>query len=286
MPRYSVAVSVVWMLAAPASVVCADEAETRRDTIQAILDHSGLTAAIQQVPLFIQAGMTDSLRQQHPEMSRDDLAAIQDLLSRSFAADVILQDTVAHMETHYDPQRATKVLDHLRSPLARKMTSLERASGTPDAYQAMMAYAAQLEVSPPPEDRVAVLSELDRASHATELTVTMQLEIFKSVVRVVNAYAAEQGGEFLGGDELDTAIEKMRDGVWEEAQGTTLLSFLFTYQGVSDAELRNYIRLHNDPDMQWYLALSASALINALSHAMSNATHGIMRHMKGAERQS
>lgn len=288
MRRHVVAIIVPWLAGMTLAIAApVDESrQERRDEIRAVLDHSGLTEVIAQVPLFIEAGMADALKEQHPDMTHEDLVALGDILRQSFAADVIIGETISHMEAHYDPQRIAGVSTHLASPLVQRMTDLEKASSTPPAYDAMMAFAATIEASPPADERLAVLAELDRASHTTELTVTLQVEIFRSIMRVINAYAGEQGGLYLSDEALQNAVLLMQQQLWDEARGMTLLSFLFTYQSVSDAELRDYIRLHDDPDMQWYLALSSSALINALSRAMGNATHGIVRHLKGTERPS
>ncbi|KAF0192762.1 MAG: hypothetical protein FD165_532 [Gammaproteobacteria bacterium] len=260
--------------------------DDKHKEILVLLEHSGLTQVIEQLPQFIQEGMNDSLQGQESEISRDDVSAISNILQQSFASDVIMHDTIAHMELHYDKQRITHVLNYLTSPLGAKMIALEKASSTPASYEAMLDYAAKLEASPPDEGRVAVLLELDRASHTTELTVAMQLEIFRTIMLVMGAYASEQGAPQLAGDMLEQTIAVMAEHVREEAQGMTLISFLFTYQDASDTELREYIKIHNDQDIQWYLALSSSALIHSLSRAMGKAGQGIVRHLRGTERSS
>lgn len=276
---------LVLFLAGSQPAVAVDASEKQAE-LRVLLDHSGLTQVIEQVPLFIQSGMSDSLQGHESGISSDDVAAISRILQQSFASDLILRDTLRHMEVHYDQRRVAGVRKHLTSPLGEKMTRLEISSSAPAALDAMLEYAKKLQDSPPDDARVAVMTELDQASHTTELTVAMQLEIFRTVVRVMGAYAAEQGDAQFIEDMLEQTIEAMSGKIWEEAQAMTLISFLYTYREASDAELRTYIDMHQDTDMQWYLALSSSALINALSRAMGNASQAVVRHLRGAERPS
>src|SRR3990170_2809295 len=102
--------AVFTLLVAMVSVAAAADVDERQKEIRAVLEHSGLAEVIEQVPLFIQAGMNDSLKEQRPEMSRGELVVISDILKQSFASDAILRDTVAHMDVHYDPQRIARVL--------------------------------------------------------------------------------------------------------------------------------------------------------------------------------
>jgi hypothetical protein len=85
---------------------------------------------------------------------------------------------------------------------------------------------------------------------------------------------------------MEQTMDMMSEQVWDNAQYMTLVSYLYTYRQVSDADIREYTGMYQDTDMQWYLALSSSALINAMSRAMTDAGEGIAKHLKGTRRPS
>ena len=266
--------------------VAGQEENSKRQEILAVLERSGLSELINQLPQHIQAGMSDSLRDGNEAgIPPEDIVVISDIVQQSFASEAIMHDVVAHFEQHYDKARLASVMKQLETPLAERMMQLEVEAARPEAYQEMMKFAATLETDPPATPRLELLSDLDKKSHTTELTVALQVEIIQSIMRVMAAYAAEQGIPFAT-EEMEQTLDTMSGQVWDNAQYMTLVSYLYTYRQVSDADIREYTGMYQDTDMQWYLALSSSALINAMSRAMTNAGESITQHLNGTRRQS
>lgn len=267
--------------------LAAQETDDKRQQIVALLERSGLAQLIEQVPLHIQAGIDESLQEDSDTgIPPRDIATLSDIIQQAFASEVILRDTVDHFQQHYDAARLSSVMDKLGSPLAEKMMQLEVESATPSGVEKMLAFATALQDEPPPESRLQLLTELDRNSHATELTVAMQIEIFQSIMGVISAYAAQHGMPFVTEELMEQSTDMMAEQIWESAQAMTLVSYLYTYRSISDGDIRKYIDMYRDHDMQWYLALSSSALIHAMTRAMASAGDSITQQLKGTQRQS
>lgn len=249
--------------------------------ILAVMDLSGLTATIVQVPEQMQAGLNVSQQDKRGKISGADYGALKKIFSDTFSAEAIKQDVVEYLGQTYDKDRYTALVELLQSPLAKRMTALEVATGTPEEFQTMLQYAAGLATKPPSAKRVALVAELDKVSHATELTATLQIETLRSMLGAFASYSPAE--ESATREKLNHIVNGGREQIVTTAHQLVIVSYLYTYRDVSDEDLSKYITIYRNADLQWYLDTASSALVKAIENSSFAAGRRIAKHVSARE---
>lgn len=241
------------------------QAQTPADNIAAILELSGLNKQIDQIPALIAAGLAEQHQGGSDKMSPEEYDRLSRIMADAYKAAGLRQSIGDYFQAHYDQDRATAVITVLRSPLNKKMTGLETAASTPEAYQAIQKYAEDLKSDPPTPGRMELVRSLDRVTGSTETNVAIQVSTTMAVVIAMNAAAPPD--KRLDRDQLQQLRSRMSAQLRSPTERLTLASFLYTYRSVSDPELAAYITLSRSDEGQWLTHLTQLALINTMSEA-------------------
>jgi hypothetical protein len=133
--------------------------------------------------------------------------------------------------------------------------------------RAMQAYAANLASNPAPATRVALAAELDAATGMTDFTVEAALASAMATALGMNGVLPpEQRGDE---SELRALVEAQRSLLRPEIERVTMVSMLYSYQSLRDAELRDYIDFSNSEPGRWYHDVVKQALLDTLTDASS-----------------
>jgi len=277
-PFFTGILLILWF-SFPASA--SDSVRPGDQDILAVMDLSGLTATIMQVPEHMQAGLQTSQQTKQSSISGTDYGTLQKIFSDTFSAQAIKQDVVEYLGQTYDQGRYTSLVELLQSPLAKRMTALEVATGTPEEFQNMLHYATDLATDPPSAKRVALVAELDKVSHATELTATLQIETLRSMLGAFASYSPE--GDSATREKMNHIVNGGREQIVTTAHQLVIVSYLYTYRDVSDEDLNNYIAIYRNTDLQWYLDTASSALVKAIENSSVAAGRRIAKHVSARE---
>jgi len=279
--RASVNAGILLTLLLSLSASASDSVRPGDQDILAVMDLSGLTATIMQVPEHMQAGLQTSQQTKQSSISGTDYGTLQKIFSDTFSAQAIKQDVVEYLGQTYDQGRYTSLVELLQSPLAKRMTALEVATGTPEEFQNMLHYATDLATDPPSAKRVALVAELDKVSHATELTATLQIETLRSMLGAFASYSPE--GDSATREKMNHIVNGGREQIVTTAHQLVIVSYLYTYRDVSDEDLNNYIAIYRNTDLQWYLDTASSALVKAIENSSVAAGRRIAKHVSARE---
>jgi len=279
--RASVNAGILLTLLLSLSASASDSVRPGDQDILAVMDLSGLTATIVQVPEQMQAGLHTSQQGNRGNISGTDYGALKKIFSDTFSAEAIKHDVVEYLGQSYDKNRYTSLVELLQSPLAKRMTALEVATGTPDEFKNMLQYATGLATNPPSAERVALVAELDKVSHATKLTATLQIETLRSMLGAFASYSP--GEESATKEKLNHIINDGREQIVTTAHQLVLVSYLYTYRDVSNEDLRKYIAIYRNADLQWYLDTASSALVRAIENSSFAAGRRIAKHVSARQ---
>jgi len=123
----------------------------------------------------------------------------------------------------------------------------------------------------PAEPRVALLTRLIRATHATEMTVRVIETIMVGVANAVNASLdlapADAEALYSASAELEASRPQIEDRI--------LARLLFTYRVVPDEDLASYVAFWESDLGQWFNRVSSDAYLEALQGASARVTQGV-----------
>jgi len=251
---------------------CAAQAETPRELAEQIIEHSGFSQQIAQIPALLQ--------QQLAAMERDEStpaevkALVSKMLLDAFEAKRLRADTITILlEQDAHPERMKQVLAFLDSDLGKRLTALEVAAGTPEGQLAIRDYAAGLAEKPPVESRVILIARLERVTLSSALAVEMTAAMVEAMFRGLSA--ARPKDEALTEEQIMGVSDQVRQRLAPRMLQISLITMHYTYLELSDAELEQALTFYGSDVGQWYVQAMAASFLGALSDSMERAATGI-----------
>ena len=229
------------------------------DEMQEIYRLSGLEAQVGALDRVVAASLIPNL-QRVPAAQAE---VVRDAVLRAWSTPVLQQDVLARLTTAHDPQRAAEVLRWLRSPLGRRISSLETHAASAEGVEALEAFSKQLHSHPPDQTRLALARALDQATGATEFAVEVSLASARAAMSAVGAALPQE--KRLEPDKIEAAIESQRQRLHEQLAMASLASTLFTYQSLSDSELETYLAFARGDAGHWYHDRVKQAMLGMLT---------------------
>ncbi len=246
---------------------------------------SGLADLVEQIPAGVQAGFTQAFGQDTggrltPQQRKIILARIPMAYTKEDMQPGIIEVLSASL-TAVD---VDTVLVWLDSPLGRKCTALESAAAAPEALTAMQAYAEQLQQSPPPLERVALLGDLAEAVKAAENAVKVVMNTQLAVAAGMSAMLPEE--QQKSPEVIRNQLEQFRPQIMAAMQSQITLAFLYTYQGLNEDEIRHYLDFARSDEGVRYHAAASDALEQALTAGSLKLGAMIAEIIQATEQQS
>ena len=224
---------------------------------------SGMEKQVQQIPSVMQALFDQSVPEddQARQLPKEVLSAMRAAVPKAFAPGRMKETILAELTRKLTAKDIKDTLKWLDSPLGKKCTQLEEAASTPEAQDEMQQYAAHLHDSPPTAGRLKVLRELDSAAKVTGDAVEMAIQTQAAVaLAVVATLPVEQQKPR---EEIYREIEKTRPAVEALVRSQTLISLLWTYRSLTDAEIHRYTEFAKSPAGSKFYSTSMAAFNKA-----------------------
>ncbi|MGA9178554.1 MAG: hypothetical protein WBZ05_15030, partial [Desulfobacterales bacterium] len=203
-------------------------AQNQDKLIQSLYLKSGMDKQIKQLPLLIQAGIEKAFQEDDRinQLPRHTKSAISGSVREAFAVERLKKTIIKEMKESMTVKDLNKTLKWLDSPLGKKCTRLEEAASTPQTLSEVQKFAAQLQQTPPPANRLDILRRLDAAVKATETNVEITMNAQLAVAfAVVKSLPLEQQGPL---ESIAAQLEKTRPQVEAVMKSQTLLFALYT----------------------------------------------------------
>ena len=180
-------------------------------------------------------------------------------VAQTFSPDTLQHNMHQSLARSLDHERTGSLLAWLRTPLSQRIVSLESASVTADQQKALISFTNQLPSTPPRPGRLALIHRLERAGDVTQGSASMMAAAGAALQRTVRPFVSPAGmaRRDLDGYEASPAID-------ESFRLRIMMSLLFTYSSLSDAELGRYVAVLESPTGRWFTQISHAAFLASL----------------------
>jgi hypothetical protein len=250
--------------AAPAA---AQAAPNREKMIEELLLVTGMDHMLNQLPEQMLAGVRQAGQQDKSgKLSPGDLAELERLTREAFPAQGFRQRVTAALKKGFEAQRFQEFIADSSTPLAKRMTELEKLQPKPEEFAAFM---AGLKAKPLAPMRVKLVERIDMAGRASELATESMFATVRGMARGFAGADAKQAAD------VDKAIEQQRAAAEGNIRNAVRFSLAYAYRDVSDTDLAEYARLHEKPSTQWVLGLMFDALIEEIRSGSERLGAGI-----------
>lgn len=240
--------------AAPAAA--APAAVDADKTIEALLGVTGMDHMLAQLPEQMLAGVRQAGQQARTgKLSPEDQAELERLTREAFTARGFRQRVIAALKRGFEAKRFQEFIADSSTPLAKRMTELEKLQPKPEEFAAFM---AGLKAKPLAPMRVKLVERIDMAGRASELAAE---SMFASVRGMARGFAGADAKQVA---DIDKAIEQQRAAAEGNIRNAVRFSLAYAYRDVSDTDLAEYARLHEKAGTQFVLGLMFDALIEEI----------------------
>ena len=244
-------------------------AQTQGEIIDEMLELSSIRQKIDRISVRVKSELD---RQQHGTQNKltpNEYDRISKILTGSFAGSDLNQSIASYFHKHYDQDRAVAELAILHSPANKRLRELMAWSSTPEARQKILAYDKQLTSVPPTPERMTLIRALDQASHSTAIAVEVTVSTSLAVTTILNALRPPDTQ--LNHDQLVELSSRMRKELWNAAEHSVIVTYLYAFRDISDAELKDFIALYKSDTAKWFRQVATEALTVALTTATEKA---------------
>ncbi|MDD4921249.1 MAG: hypothetical protein PHS30_02090 [Bacteroidales bacterium] len=162
-----------------------------------------------------------------------------------------------------------KIISIYNSPLLAEITKVELESTDPSKQQEMMAFTQSLKNTPPSQERIQQLVTLNNVLGSSEITVRILKNMVKSMAKGINSSLPKEQQMSLSELEQKTA-SAFPANFTQQMQNQIITISLFTYKGVSNDKLNNYINIWKSPIGQYFIKENFKAFDYAFSKMGEN----------------
>lgn len=230
-----------------------------QESAESLYRYAGLE---RQVPM-LGAQIEQQLRSETPAGAAAMLEPMAAAAHRAFGAPRMKNEILADLRKSWNPALASEALKWLRSPTGRRVIQMEEVASKPEAQAALESFAATFATKPPDAQRVEAMRRLDRATRATDLSLSIMSTLARAIA---HGAAATQPGPASPG-EIDAAIDGQQAAMRKAIEGYTLVSFLHTYRDLPSDQLAEYLRFFDSPAGKWYSQTVGSAFARSMESA-------------------
>ncbi len=239
----------------------AAEKRTAPQSVRTLMGKSGLNKQLEQIAPMIQAGMAQA-NQQSGALSPEALGELNGMAAKAYDAKTLREAVQKHLQANLSENDIQAALTWLGSPLGAKITKLDEDASTPAAYTEMQKMADKLAGN---AGRVQLVKKLDNAVKASETGVAVALNTQVALVAALTSGAAPENRPSM--EDIEKEVMKNKGQIQAAVEQETLLSFLYTYRGLSDAEINKYIDFAGSASGKKYHAATSKGISAAVTDA-------------------
>ena len=244
--------------------LCSHAADRDNAMVQELFSKSGLEKQLNHLPLSIQAAFEQAEQQVRylRSLPKRVTEIIKTQARESFRPESLKPIILGELAGKLSSSDMRKVLAWLNTPLGKKCTRLEEAASSPEAYAEIQEYAASLKKTAPTATRLDALKKFDSAARITETGIDTVMSMQVAVAFAITATLPTEQQMSL--ERIAAEIEKNRPEIEPDIAAQTLVSLLYTYRSLTDAELREYTAFVSSPAGVKYHDIASDALKKAI----------------------
>jgi hypothetical protein len=231
----------VLVLAAAFVPLQVSAAEVTKDSLNKLMQLSGLNKQMAEVPGVILAGFEQASRQGSP-VQDGEMQEMKETIVSAFQPSVILAAVAAEVRKGVSEADAREMLGWYESELGRKITKAEELASTPAAYEEMQREARSLLAD---EQRVGYARKIDALAKMTDMTMRLQEYTGVAVFTAVEKTRMPDFPVQLASLKAQWAIQEPR--IRESVEQLVTASFVYSYRTIAGGDIEKYIGFMERP---------------------------------------
>jgi len=233
----------------------------KNSLLRKVLELSNIKKQVESIP----AHVADEYTQYKERMPVKVYDAGGQIMAEAYNADDIYSSVIDYFNANSRRDYLWKIKEFMSSPLSEKIISLEDKAATSKGLSEMKEFANTLGQTPPPQERTALIKKLDEAVGATNMQIETVITLYKGMNLAIDSVAVSD--KRLTPGELDMVTTQMRQQLKSILKNVISVSFLYTYQSLSDEELKQYVSFWSSDAGKWFNKVSNEAFISAMDKA-------------------
>ncbi|MFA6282318.1 MAG: hypothetical protein WCY05_07455 [Candidatus Omnitrophota bacterium] len=238
---------------------------SRNALIEKVLLLSNIKEQSEAIPLLAKDEYSQYKTRIAPEIFTQGDKTIAD----SYNGSEIYKLVFEYFKDNFNREYILAVKEFLSSPLSEKISELEQKVSTPQGLGEMKKFGNDLQANPPTKERSNLIKELDTAIGATDLQIETTVTMYEGMAKAV--LPITENDSRRSESELKNMSDQMRKELKSMLKGVISISFLYTYQQLSDEELKLYINFWSSDAGKWFNKVSSEAFIFAMDKAAEQA---------------
>jgi len=198
-------------------------------------------------------------------LPEDEFKRLNTIIRQAFNEENIYSIIAAHFKHHYDAKHSPQWLSALKTTEMVEISALEHEGAKPSNFKNVIAYAQQLQSSPPAKTRLDLIKRLNDATRASDLAIESQISVTKILLHAINPYLTSN--KQMSTSQLKSALDALRMQMTQNLEQFTTITYLYTYRTLSDEALKQYVTQYESPAGQWISNTTYNAVMEALTDA-------------------
>jgi hypothetical protein len=228
---------------------------------------SGLALQLAQIEGGVMRGIEQAQAQpQAPRLSSEQQARLRDAVKVAFGADRLRKSVRTLLVASLPADDAAQVVAWLDTPFGKRVTALEEAGSTPDAYERTTEIGAKTLAAQSPARR-AELERLLKASGAVDVLASIAVNQQMGIMRGMALSAGTPVPDLPTSEDARAKLDLYRSQIAGALAPTLLAHAAVLYAPLSDDELRDYAAVLERPSSRRVTEAAGAALDKALSIA-------------------
>lgn len=230
--------------------------------VRELMQAAAIDDQLARVANAIENGLLSESSADNPMFSHLPPRVLRAQLQRSFDP-VFLQTAVADsLVLDLSDTQITKILAFLRSEVGTYIVRQERERTLSESDADRETFLQSLQGLPPAEERIELLSHLDKAWQLTEANVDMMIDM--QVALSVAIMPAMPESYRMSAESLAEIYNRQRDELMQHYRQDTLHSMLYIYDALSLDDIATYIAFAETSYGQEFVAAQNRALKKAM----------------------
>lgn len=203
----------------------------------------------------------------------------RDLLANAYSAESLKKTVFDEFGSNMTESEINAVIDWLDAPLGKKATQLEMEAAKPEAEPQIQEFIAQTDKNPPPQERMNLIVQYERATHLAEATTSMILGMqLATGIALQSIFTPPE--EQKSPSELSEAVEQNRTMLEGKVRPELIGRLIYTYRTLSDDELKKLIEFESSDLGSKYTRTSFTGVQKAIVEATANFSKNLFQVIK------
>lgn len=254
-------------------------AEEEQKNIRELLTKFGITALVGDIPITIKNGLLQKQQEKGSE-KKAYLEKVSKIVTENYSSAKILDSISARLmktklSTEFQSARYDSIQKLLSSDSGLKLVALKEKSRSGEAVEEIKKIAVQHEDNPMEIARMQLLESFDNAAAETEFSIAAQALSIDAILKITSATEAANSNKPQSESKPDV-LSSTYGLLLRPSKYTTMMTLQYMFKPISDEELKQYILIYRQKQVQWLL----QNVMVALSDTMQDATNKAIQRIK------